>query len=249
MPLDDLSQSGDALSACLSAEERQRAGQFLLAGARHRFVAARAASRILLGRLLAIPPADVPICLDRRGKPRLPSRLLSGERISNTATDHGPPAQSRTSQPAQLDLHFNLSHSGELALIAIALGCEVGVDVEQLREVERCEQIARRYFHEAEATALSSTDSSRRHVAFLRCWTGKEAVLKALGVGFRTALDRFAVPVGEHEGKWTDVAMTDCSPSTTARCWLVPLVPHVDYVGAVACVNERRRVACRSLRL
>jgi 4'-phosphopantetheinyl transferase len=158
-------------------------------------------------------------------------------------------------------VRFNLAHGGELALIAVSLGCDVGIDVEPLRAVSRFEQIAARYFHPAEAAELLTAPVGQRATAFLRCWTGKEAVLKAVGVGLGFGLERVRVPLSEHNGAWIS---TGDSRSTTplgikslirspkseiASCWLVPLSPAEDYIGALACVGEQRRLSLRSLRM
>ena len=97
-----------------------------------------------------------------------------------------------------------MSHSGDLAVIGFALGCEVGIDVEQLRDVGHLEQIARRFFHPSETSAVLSTPESARNLAFLRCWTGKEAILKALGTGIVGNLADFQVPIGDDWQGWVE---------------------------------------------
>ena len=88
------------------------------------------------------------------------------------------------------DLDFNLSHSGELALIAVTRGRRVGVDVERVRPRTDVLAIARGSLSTREHQAIESlgTDDARR-TAFFRCWTRKEAYLKGLGVGLAGGLD------------------------------------------------------------
>ncbi len=148
----------------LSADEEQRAAQFQHEPARRRFVAARVGLRRILSVYLACPPASLVFEYSARGKPSLATR-----------------------PPNLAELRFNLAHSGDLAIVAIALGCEVGVDVEQLRIVNNLERMAQRYFHPQEVVDLLSRPAAARAAAFLQCWTCKEAVLKAAGSGITGA--------------------------------------------------------------
>jgi 4'-phosphopantetheinyl transferase len=200
--------------ANLSQDEQQQGERFQFDPSRRRYVVTRAALRALLGRYLSIPPLDIEFDWDASGKPRM-----------------GAPSSG---------LYFNVAHSGGLALVAVASGCEVGVDVEQLRTVDRLEQIAERYFHPLEVAELLREPPADRSAAFLQCWTAKEAVLKAVGVGIGAALDRLHVPVRQHDGVFVDVTI-----SNPLRCWLQPLALEAGYVGAVACVGEKRFVTIR----
>lgn len=86
---------------------------------------------------------------------------------------------------------FSVSHSGEIGLIAVAAGeRRVGVDVERMRPMRDFEGLARSYFHPDEAAAIGDSPE-----AFFRCWTKKEAVVKALGLGLLHPLESFAVDV------------------------------------------------------
>src|SRR6185503_20202372 len=129
---DDASQS-ETWNA-LSADERTRADEFRIEDAWTRFVVTRGTLRILLGRYLNLPPNEVAFEFESYTKPRL-ARLKA----------------------AAVDLRFNVSHSGELALVAVTTGCEVGVDVEQLRPVKQMDEIAVRYFHRLEIDAVTAT--------------------------------------------------------------------------------------------
>lgn len=87
-------------------------------------------------------------------------------------------------------LSFNWSHCDDLAVVAIARGIAPGIDLERLRERPRALEIAHRYFTPGEAEALAALDDASRSAAFLRLWTAKEAVLKALGRGIAFGLHR-----------------------------------------------------------
>jgi len=118
------------------------------------------------------------------GMPAAAVRLVEGE--------HGRP---ELADPAQAWLRFNWSHSGDGALVALARGTAPGVDIERLRPRARAMQIAERFFHPMETAALAALDAGERERAFLCLWTGKEAVLKAMGCGIAFGLDRLQLAV------------------------------------------------------
>jgi 4'-phosphopantetheinyl transferase len=206
---------------CLSQNERARAEQFLLEAPRRRFIVARTALRRLLGAYLDVPAADVALAYSARGKPMLGSTS------------------------AGKSLQFNLAHTRDLALVAVTRGCDIGVDVEQLRAVSHLESIARRYFHPAELSEIMNAPAESRSEAFLRCWTAKEAVVKAVGSGLTDKLDAFCVPVADASSAWVDMPVL--TNGTPQRCWLERLSPSEDSIAAVAFVGERRRVNCFAL--
>jgi len=109
---------------------------------------------------------------DARGKPRL------ADMASRSGVNHR--------------LEFNWSHSGSFALVALARGCAVGVDIERLGKTRRPVDVARRFFCRNEAAALEPLDPAARDAAFVRLWCAKEAVLKAVGEGLSFGLARLA---------------------------------------------------------
>jgi 4'-phosphopantetheinyl transferase len=222
IPFDAEVEPDAASLQCLSDDERRRAEQFRFDAPRRRFIAARVALRRLLGEYLRVPPANVSLAYDRFGKP------LLGE-------------------PAGDSLRFNLAHTSDLALVAVTRGCDVGVDVERLRAVSRVESIAGRYLHPAEAQEILCAPARMRHQAFLRCWTAKEAVIKAIGTGLTDSLGAFCVPVTDSRGEWIDLAAI--GGRDVKRCWLEHLPPCEAAIGAVAFVGDERRISCFTLRL
>ena len=219
-PLDDLRTSWSNLLTVLAPDERERAERFRVDAARRRFVVARSALRKLLGLYLRTPPDEVGFDYDTTGKPRLrPSGRLP-------------------------DLQFNLAHSGELALLAVARGCEVGIDVERLRQVHHWREIAERYFHLDEDAEIRALPEAEQLAAFMRCWTGKEAVLKAIGTGVTRPLDFFVGNAFVEQGDWIEVP---AAGGNVVRCDLHSLIPSADYIGAVACLEARRRPRCFAL--
>ena len=210
-------QAYECLLATLAPEEHKRAAEFHFDEPRRRFVIARGTLRRLLGEYLDLHPMKIGLAVDQNQKPCL-------------ASGH-----------AGVDLHFNVSHSGDLAVIGFVRGCEIGIDVEHLRDVGYLEQIARRFFHPAEMSAVLSTPGPIRTLAFLRCWTGKEAILKALGTGIVGNLANFQVPIDNGWQGWVECS-TGLSDGRQSRCWLELLTPSDDYVAAVACVESIRAV-------
>ena len=224
VPLGEVRMPGDELLTALSAEERERAERLKLDKPRRQFVVGRAALRAVLGAHLRTPPQDLAIDCDAHGKPRLAG-----------ASD-------------STGLRFNVAHSADVVIVAVTAGCEVGVDVERVRPVSHSEQIARRYFHTAEIDAILALPTSKRDHAFLQCWAGKEAVLKATGTGLTESLASFRVPVEHHAGTWINIPSATIA-ERAGRCWLQPLVPSPGYVAALACVGEKRKVACFTLQM
>lgn len=146
----------------LSTEERRRAGLMRVPGAGERWAAARAALRRVLARYLRRDPAAVEIAVDERGKPWAPG--------------------------APLGLRFNLSHSGSLALIAVASGREVGVDVELVERERDFLRLADLGLGPAAARAVRAAPAAERATAFYAAWVEREAVAKCHGVGLAAPL-------------------------------------------------------------
>lgn len=155
----------------LDSAETARAAAFRKDVHRHRFVAAHGAMRAILGNALGCAPQAVVLGATGSGKP-----VLAGAGAAS-------------------GLHFNLSHSGDVALLALSPGREVGIDVEcydpaDARALEVVPQ-----FSPAEQAALRAFDGAQRVLAFYRCWVRKEALLKATGAGIAAGLARFTVSV------------------------------------------------------
>lgn len=144
--------------ATLSESERARAARFARTSDRERFVASHAALRRILGNHYCdSSPGALEFEFNPHGKPR----LRDFPQVS-----------------------FNLSHSGELALVAVTKSNRrVGVDVEEIRSEAVKDGVAERFFSPGEMKRLKSLDGDERVLGFFRCWTRKEAYLKAIGRG------------------------------------------------------------------
>lgn len=171
--LGEVPGEGDLFKSHLSAAELERAERMRAGQVRLQFVVARACLRVLLGNLLGLVPARVPIVLSAYGKPETPER--DGHR-----------------------LFFNVAHSRDTILIALSRDGGVGIDVENLDRAADLLGVARKAFTVSEFQQIESVqDPHGRRPAFFRCWTRKEAVLKADGRGLSLPMDSFTVPVIE----------------------------------------------------
>ena len=173
VPLAVSAQEVEAFAQLLTADERQRASSFAFERDAHRFIAARAMLRTLLADRLGRSPHELRFDVEPgTTKPRL---VTSGSAA----------------------VAFNLSHSADRALVAIAEGSAppaLGVDLELIEPKPDLDRVARRFFSQPEREALASiSDRSQRIEAFYACWTRKEAVLKGVGDGLTLPLDEFDV--------------------------------------------------------
>ena len=159
----------DELAALLTAEERRRAARFHFAIDRARCILGRALVRLVLGHHLRCPSDALMFEYNAFDKPGVVGAA---------------------------DLQFNISHSGEWLLIALAYGRALGVDVERMRADMATSEIAARFFSPTECFALASLPAQMQCEAFFDCWTRKEAYLKARGDGLSLPLAQFDVAFG-----------------------------------------------------
>lgn len=214
----DLSEpEREALSRHLSPDERSRADRFVFAHDRDRFLVGHGRMRELLAGYVGVPPRELRFSYGMHGKPRL---LHSG--------------------PAP---HFNLSHSDDQAALAVSHDVEVGVDIEKVRMVER--GLARRFFGAAEIAALEALPDEQWLDGFFRCWTRKEAVLKATGVGLTLSLASFDVSIAADEPP--RLLRLDGDPEATGRWSLFEIRPNAETIVAVAAVADRQRTCLRQI--
>jgi phosphopantetheinyl transferase len=182
----------------LGPDERAAAGRFRRPADASRYVAGRGILRTVLGRRLGQPPAALRFRYGPKEQP-----ILDGHRCA-----------------------FSVAHCGDLALIAIAPGGRVGVDLERIRDGIDVEAVAGEFFPAAARRALARVAPARRARAFFRAWVRHEALVKATGRGLVFPAD--ARPEGGH------------------GLWVRPLRLDPEYAAAVAgdgprpCVRLRR---------
>lgn len=193
-------------TSLLSPTEVDRARRFRFPALFERFVSDHGRLRLLLAGYLQADPQTLEFIENAQGKPRL----------------SGPDCR----------LHFNMSHTRGVTMIAVCLDAELGVDVEALRAVEDRDSIADLYFSPIENEVLKKEAAAERDAAFLRCWTRKEAYIKARGEGLSLPLDQFAVTLaGKDRAALLHCAWDEHEPH---RWMLEHLQPMAGYVGALA---------------
>jgi 4'-phosphopantetheinyl transferase len=206
-----------ALGRILNAAERTRAARYVRRRDRDAFVAARGTLRRILGSYLALAPEALEFGYNEFGKPYLRNR--------------GHPA-----------LHFNVSHSGAIALYAFSIDRQVGIDVEQIKPGVELDSIAQRYFTAAEALALHSLPPEHQPAAFYRLWVRKEAYLKATGRGLSARLDHFEIPVAV-DATPSKVLVNE-PVSDQPAWWLRDLPLGHDYAAALVVAGILPEVEC-----
>lgn len=195
----------------LTADEQDRARRFHFARDHNQYVIARGALRLLLAAYLRRSPRALCFGYTQYRKPYL---------LQDDGTPHP-------------TLSFNLSHSHELALLAFARAPRIGVDVERINPELSGEQIAKHFFSPREVAALRELPPSDQGPAFFRCWTRKEAFVKARGEGLSLPLDRFDVSL--LPGEPAALLRTLDDPSEVNRWTLYGLDPtYPGYAAALA---------------
>lgn len=208
------------LHALLSPDERARARRYKVESARRTLIAAHGQMRLILAGYTQIGENSTsPAGLSRlaraltfekepRGKPFLP----------------GSP------------LRFNLSHTTGGALLGVALAREIGVDIEPAARIVDYTKMAPRFFAPSEAAELLALPPAQQPAAFLRCWTRKEAYIKARGAGLAIPLDSFTVP-------FLDDAPAPVSAPDPG--WMLyPLDPGPDFAAALAASAPLEGLSC-----
>lgn len=154
------------LGRVLTSDEAERAARFRFERVRNAFVVARGVMRCLLGRYMNTAPAEVRFVYGEKGKPALESNA---------------------------GIEINLTHSHGVAAFALTTGCQLGLDIEHIRPLADMQNVAARFFCAEEAAEILALAAGERESAFFRCWTRKEAYIKAVGDGLSMPLNDFRV--------------------------------------------------------
>ncbi len=208
LPLDVDDARLNDLAQSLSDDEHARAARYRFDNIRNRFIACRGQVRAVLSRYIDESPGQVEFQYANLGKPSL------GERWRDS------------------NLEFNVSHSGDAGMLAIARGRVVGVDVEQVRGMSDVRGLIGRYFARSEQEVLAELSGDTLLNGFFRIWTSKEAILKATSMGLSIAPEKVEVRVVDTNQPC--VIQVDDKRSPFDSWWLHPLDIGSDYVAALA---------------
>ena len=195
------------LISCEPSEELGSPADLLSVDERERADRFHRAMRMILAQYLNVRPQEVSFSSAMGVKPALASQFRGA------------------------GIQFNLSHSSELALLAVAKGAMVGVDVEWINPEFPIDEIAERFFSAAEISVLNALTADERVDAFFSCWTRKEAYIKALGEGLFVPLDSFEVAFGSQRAAAL-VAARD-NPDELSRWSMYELTVPKDYKAAL----------------
>jgi 4'-phosphopantetheinyl transferase len=193
------------LQEVLNDHECHRASRFRFEKDRIQFIACRGLLRHILALYVATDPGQLHLSSNAFGKPQLGTGCEGDE-----------------------DLRFNYSHSDGYAVFAFAKGREVGVDVELIEPQIAKESIPEHFFTKSEVVALRALPLELQGDAFFKCWTRKEAYIKARGEGFRIPLNSFEV-TSDRVGSDRD----------NSDWFLQSFVPAAGYIAALVTKGQR----------
>lgn len=198
----------------LSYDEHKRTSQYHFEKDRKNFIIARGILRSIISRYLLITPEEIKFSYNAYGKPYLNPK------------NNGP-------------LYFNISHSADLILYIFSKNNEVGIDVENIHPIDNFENIAEQFFSPRENIKLKSVPASLRLNSFFKCWTRKEAFIKAIGNGLSYPLHEFDVSLLPNEPATLLKVQRD--PYLSSQWSLKALTPYPGYEAAfifkVPCEN------------
>ncbi|OWY63910.1 4'-phosphopantetheinyl transferase [cyanobacterium TDX16] len=199
----------------LSVDELDRANRFHFEADRNRFIIGRGILRSILSYYLDIAPHQLQFCYGSHGKPALKTCNL---------------------------LHFNLSHSQDLALYAFTRDRQIGIDLEYVRHIPELDRIVAQFFSARERGTFLALPSSQQVAAFFHGWTCKEAILKALGDGLALPLNQFDVSL--LPDRPAQLLSINGDRAAAERWLLQSFIPASDYVAAMAVEGHDWKVKC-----
>ena len=209
--LDDASPLGAAAHSLLSPEELARAGRFICDSHHRGYIALRIMQRRILSQYAGMHPESLEFGRGRYGKPFLILRCN------------------------ETPLYFSISRSTGVALLAVTGIGEIGVDIENVLDFHDRDAIAERFFSPREREVFDSLPFDAKNEAFFRCWTRKEALLKAMGVGLMTPPEKVDVRLGRGPFPSGFIAVRD--PETEAR-WILKDIEVVDGFASALALRE-----------
>jgi 4'-phosphopantetheinyl transferase len=208
-PLDASALEVADLKKVLSPDEMERAERYRFDQHRNEFILTRAVLRIVLASYTARSPESLSFDYSAEGKPAL---------------NNGPP-----------DLRFNVSHTEGLAVLALVREREIGVDAEKIRPQPDAQKLAKRFFSAREQLFLGKLSGDELQRAFFRCWTRKEAYIKAKGEGLSIPLHAFDVSLEDDQP--AALVGTRPDPTEAGRWTLYDLSVGRGYAAALTVAN------------
>jgi 4'-phosphopantetheinyl transferase len=210
--LDSAGAEASRVLPYLSPDEKQRAERFHFDQHRNEFILSRGTLRLVLASYLDSSPESLSFEYSKHGKPSL------------------------TEAYAAQKLSFNLSHTAGMMLLAVVRERRIGVDVERIRSDFNVLEIAERFFSPQEQSRLRNFPKQAQHEAFFRCWTRKEAYIKAKGEGLSIPLRAFEVSLDPD----TATLVATRPDETEARKWKMLNVPMSSHYAAATVVEADR---------
>jgi 4'-phosphopantetheinyl transferase len=200
-----------APAGILTVDEEARARRLVAPPVKRGFIAGRWLLRSALAALTGAEPQSLELRAAAHGK-----LFLTGHERSGPC--------------------FNLTHSGDLAAVALVRDRRVGIDIEAARALTDRALLARRILGARERTWFETLPESAREAALLAAWTRKEAVLKAMGTGISDGLRSVEMPPDDSE----QAVVHEAEPSVAWSVSQLPVPP--GYYGTIALEREARRL-------
>jgi 4'-phosphopantetheinyl transferase len=205
-------------AASLSKEERIRAKKYRFRRHQYRFIAGRGLLRAIVSQYLHIDPAKLVFEYNSHGKPEVTRQFNSS------------------------GIHFNLSHSDDMALFAVTIVGPVGIDIERLRLIKDAGELVNWFCSPRERELFQNLDSREKQRAFFHLWTRKEAFLKATGEGISRLLNQVEVSFRPREPAQLIAVLGESKRAT--RWSIHGLSPAPGFVAAVAIQAKNVRLRC-----
>lgn len=189
----------------LSIDEKKKSKTFRFSKDRNTYILARGALRLLLTKYLKIHPKNIVFNYCAFGKPKI---------------------------KYDYTIKFNVSHSGEMIVIAFCNDYDIGIDVEYIKRDFDVFDIVDNYFSKQEIKALHKIPNNQLTEAFFRGWTRKEAFIKAKSQGLSFPLDSFSISMDSDDNAELYETAWD---KNEKNLWnIVPFETHKDYKAAFA---------------
>ncbi len=199
----------------LSEDEKERANRFRFFKDKKCFIVTRGALRLISSHYLKKEAEDIVFSYEDYGKPYFKHKT---------------------------NLKFNVSHSGSRAVIGFVHHHTIGIDIEKTKNDFDTFEIAANFFSKAEIEALRKIPKDEQYIGFYRCWTRKEAFIKAKGSGLSFPLDTFAVSL-DSDSK-ASLLYTEWDKSEKDQWQLISFIPEDGYIAALITESLVDNVGC-----